>query len=208
MKKAALYVRVSTKKQSLQNQILDLEKAAGFYGWDVVKIYRDKISGKGGVDRPAFEELKRDAAQGKYDVVAVWALDRAGRSTIDLINFCNDLKNLGVEFYSHKEGVNPKDSAGKLFLLVSSWFAESERDRIIDRVNLGLERARSEGQVLGRANWKSRQGVLTDSDRAAVVNDKRVNPSMSIRELAKHHGLSVGSVHKILKQAGLAGSGA
>ena len=81
-KRAALYVRVSTDKQCVENQIRDLRLVAERRGWQVVEIYRDEgISGAKRRDqRPGLDAMLKDASRRKFDVVMVWALDRLGRS--------------------------------------------------------------------------------------------------------------------------------
>ena len=77
-KRAALYVRVSTDAQTLENQIRELRQVAGRRGWDVVEIYNDAgISGaKGRNGRPGLDSMHKDASRRKFDVVMAWAIDR------------------------------------------------------------------------------------------------------------------------------------
>jgi predicted site-specific integrase-resolvase len=84
-RKAALYVRVSTDRQTVANQIEDLAAVAAARGWDVVATYQDNgISGaKGRKDRPGLDTLLNDAQRGRFNVVMAWAIDRIGRSLID-----------------------------------------------------------------------------------------------------------------------------
>ena len=86
-KRAALYVRVSSDAQTVENQIRELRQAAGRRGWDVVEVYRDAgISGaKGRNGRPGLDALLKDASRRKFDVIMSWAIDRLGRSLIDLL---------------------------------------------------------------------------------------------------------------------------
>ena len=78
-KRAALYLRVSTDRQTVENQSKALEAIAAHRGWEVVTTYSDKgISGsKGRKDRPEFDQMLSDAGRGKFDVVMAFALDRA-----------------------------------------------------------------------------------------------------------------------------------
>lgn len=67
-------------------------------GWDVVKVYEDAgVSGAKARDqRPAFYRMATDAAKGRINMIAIWALDRLGRSGRDVINFISDLPEQGV----------------------------------------------------------------------------------------------------------------
>ena len=80
-KRAALYLRVSTDGQTVDNQHLALEAVCEQRGWQVARVYSDNgISGaKGRNQRPGLDELLKDASRGRFDVVLAWALDRLGR---------------------------------------------------------------------------------------------------------------------------------
>ena len=81
-KRAALYVRVSTDAQTLENQIRELRQVAGRRGWDVVEVYSDAgISGaKGGNGRPGLDSMLMDASRRKFDIVmAVGGRKQSGR---------------------------------------------------------------------------------------------------------------------------------
>src|ERR1700732_2960626 len=82
MKRAVLYLRVSTLEQTTANQERELRQAAGRMGCEIVKVYKDYgISGAKGRDkRPAFDALCRDAAKRQFDMVMAWSVDRLGRS--------------------------------------------------------------------------------------------------------------------------------
>ena len=87
MKRAVLYLRVSTLDQTTANQERELREVAGRMGCEIVHVYKDHgISGaKGREKRPAFDRLCKDAAQRKFDVVMAWSVDRLGRSLQDLV---------------------------------------------------------------------------------------------------------------------------
>ena len=86
-KRAAIYVRVSTDKQTVENQLRELRQIAERRGWHVAEEYHDAgISGaKGRKDRPGLDRMLRDAQRRRFDVVMAWAIDRLGRSLIDLL---------------------------------------------------------------------------------------------------------------------------
>src|SRR5438094_1046317 len=98
MKRAAIYLRVSTQDQTTSNQEHELRQAAERAGWQVAKVYKDHgISGaKGRNGRPAFDALCRDATQRQFDVVMAWNVDRLGRSLKDLVAFLSELHALGI----------------------------------------------------------------------------------------------------------------
>jgi len=85
MKRAVLYLRVSTTDQTTANQERELRQVADRMGCEIVHVYKDHgISGAKGRDkRPAFDALIRDANQRKFDVIMAWSVDRLGRSLQD-----------------------------------------------------------------------------------------------------------------------------
>jgi len=91
MRRAVVYLRVSTIDQTTANQERELREIAGRMGCEIVRVYKDHgISGTRGRDkRPAFDKLCRDAARREFDVVMAWSVDRLGRSLQDLVH---DLK--------------------------------------------------------------------------------------------------------------------
>src|SRR5438094_4492589 len=106
MKRAAIYLRVSTQDQTTSNQEHELRQAAERAGWQVAKVYKDHgISGaKGRNGRPAFDALCRDATKRQFDVVMAWNVDRLGRSLKDLVAFLSELHALGIDLFLHQRG--------------------------------------------------------------------------------------------------------
>src|SRR6476619_7323484 len=92
-KRVALYLRVSTSEQTVENQRRDLDEAARRSGWTIVAEYEDAgISGNKGRDRrPQFDAMLKAAARREFDIVAAWSVDRLGRSLQDLLGFLGEL---------------------------------------------------------------------------------------------------------------------
>src|SRR5262245_7313420 len=151
-KRAALYVRVSTDHQSVENQIRDLRHVARRRGWEVVETYKDAgVSGAKGRDqRPGLDGLLKDASRGKFDVVLCWAIDRLGRSLIDLLGTIQHLEACKVDLYLDQQSIDTTTPMGKLVFQVTGAFAEFERSMIRQRVKAGLKRAVAQGVKLGR----------------------------------------------------------
>ena len=107
-KRAALYVRVSTDHQSVENQMRELRQVAERRGWTVVEVYRDAgISGAKGRDkRPGLDAMLKDASRRKFDVVMAWAIDRLGRSLIDLLGTIEHLQEVGVDLYLDQQHID------------------------------------------------------------------------------------------------------
>src|SRR5262245_18886880 len=151
-KRAALYVRVSTDAQTVENQIRELRQVARRRGWDVVEVYNDAgISGaKGRNGRPGLDSVLKDASRRKFDVVMAWAIDRLGRSLSDLLDTIQRLEACGVDLYLDQQAIDTTTPMGKLVFQVTGAFAEFERTMIRQRIKAGLKRAVAQGVKLGR----------------------------------------------------------
>ena len=152
MKRAALYLRVSTIDQTTANQDRELRQVAERAGWEIVKVYKDHgISGSKGRDkRPAFNALHKAAARREIDIVMAWSVDRLGRSLQDLVAFLSEIHAAGVDLFLHQQGLDTTTPAGKALFQMMGVFAEFERSMIQERVRAGLRRAKDDGKTLGR----------------------------------------------------------
>jgi DNA invertase Pin-like site-specific DNA recombinase len=151
-KRAAIYVRVSTDRQTIENQLRELRQIAERRGWEVVHEYHDAgISGsKRREARPGLEEMLNDAQRRRFDVVMAWAIDRLGRSLIDLLGTIQTLEACGVDLYFDQQSIDTTTPAGRLMFQITGAFAEFERSMIRHRVRAGLKRAVASGKRLGR----------------------------------------------------------
>jgi DNA invertase Pin-like site-specific DNA recombinase len=187
---AALYLRVSTDGQTVDNQRLALEAVCEQRGWEVVEVYADKgVSGaKGRNQRPGLDALLKDAARGRFNVVLAWALDRLGRSLMDLLDTLSELDAVSVALVLHQQAIDTTTPAGRMFFQVTGAFAEFERGMIRSRVMAGLERARSRGVCLGRP----RTGAKVEAAIRA-----RLTRGEGIKKVAKAIGVGNGTVSRI-----------
>ena len=190
-KRVALYARVSTDGQSVENQLRELEAVAVKEGWEVVERFIDKgISGaKGREGRPAFDKLCKGIVRREFEMVAAWSVDRLGRSLQDLVVFLNDLHAKHTNLYLHKQGIDTTTSAGKLLFQMLGVFAEFERSMIVERVKAGLKRARAEGKVLGRPR-------VSAAVEAKVVALRKQGRGM--RAIARELGIGNCTVQRII----------
>jgi DNA invertase Pin-like site-specific DNA recombinase len=146
--RSAIYARVSTADQTAENQLLQLRAYVEARGWSAVE-YVDCISGTKD-RRPELDRLVADAKRRKVDTLVVWKLDRLGRSLKHLVMLLDELESLGVAFVSLGESIDTSTPAGRLQLHLLAAVAQFERERIVERVRAGLERARTQGKRLGR----------------------------------------------------------
>jgi DNA invertase Pin-like site-specific DNA recombinase len=194
-KRAAIYVRVSTDRQTVENQTAKLTEIAQARGWQIVATFNDAgISGaKGRKDRPGLDAMLKEAQRGAFDVVMAWSIDRVGRSLIDLLGTIQHLEACKVDLYLDQQALDTTTPTGKLMFQVTGAFAEFERSMISERVHAGLKRARAAGKVLGRRQ------VEDDPEGAAKVRKARklLEAGKGINKVAKAVGLSNGTVARL-----------
>ena len=195
MKRAAIYLRVSTQDQTTSNQEHELRQAAERAGWQVAKVYKDHgISGaKGRNGRPAFDALCRDATKRQFNVVMAWNVDRLGRSLKDLVAFLSELHALGIDLFLHQQGLDTTTPAGKAMFQMLGVFAEFEHSIIQERVRAGLQRAKREGKRLGRPPIADK---LAERIRAARAG------GMSVRKTAAKFEVNPSTVQRIARPFG------
>jgi len=191
MKRAALYLRVSTLDQNPETQGLDLRQLARQRGLEVVQEYVDHGVSGTRARRPGLDQLMADARRGRFAIVLVWACDRLARSTRHFLEVLDELNRLNVEFVSFRENLDTGGALGRAVVIIISAIAELERNLIIERVRAGMRRARLEGRPIGRPPLQV--------DRAAILHD-RAN-GQSLGQIAKAHAVSRALVCKILKEA-------
>ena len=199
-KRAAIYLRVSTDDQTTENQRQALVEVAGRRGWSVVETYEDQgVSGAKGRDqRPGFDRMLKDAGRRRFDVLAVWSIDRLGRSTAAVATALDDLEAAGVAIYADKEGVDASTAHGRAMLEMASVFARLERSMIAERVKAGMARAKAEGKHVGRPR--------TNEDTVAAIRAMLAGGRGMI-STAKALGVGVGTVHRISKAMAWAAAG-
>ena len=160
-KVVALYVRVSTDKQDITNQLLQLRPYCEKRGYLIYNEYVDVVSG-GKDSRPAYVKMFQDAHQRKFDLVIFWALDRFSRSgTLFTLTKLKELENLGVAWQSYTEPYF--DSAGQfkdVVLSIMATLAKIERERLSERTKAGMARKMATGWRPGR-----KQGVKDKKPR-------------------------------------------
>ena len=150
----AIYVRVSTEEQaqegfSIRAQEQKLKDYVRIKDWSIYKIYADEgISGKDITGRPAVKEMIADIKAGHVKNVLVFKIDRLTRSTADLIYLVDLFNANDCEFNSLMESIDTQTASGRMFIKIIGIFAEFERENIIERTRVGVERKVKEGYSL------------------------------------------------------------
>jgi DNA invertase Pin-like site-specific DNA recombinase len=179
------YARVSTTEQNLDLQ-RDALKRAG-----CERIIEDTASG-GKLHRSGLERVRETLRPG--DVLAVWRLDRLGRSLRHLIDLMAELEGQGIGFQSVTESIDTTTPGGKLVFHIFGALAEFERNLIRDRTHAGLAAARARGRKGGRRK------KLSDKQCALLVELYRRKKD-SIDEICKIFSISRPTLYKYVKEA-------
>jgi DNA invertase Pin-like site-specific DNA recombinase len=191
VKRAALYLRVSTIDQHPETQGIELRQFAAQRGYQIVAEYVDRGVSGTKVRRPALDQLLKDAHHRRFDALLVCSCDRVARSTKHFLQVLGELGELGVQFISQREAIDTDGPLGRAIVVIVSPIAELERSLIVERVRAGMRRAKLEGVRIGRRPL--------DVDRAAVVRD-RIG-GMSLTQTARKYGVSRASVVRFVREA-------
>ncbi len=198
--RVAIYLRVSKDDASQEpdNQLIQLRGfCEGWEGHELVAEYVDRESGtRGRRERKDFDRMFADAARRRFDVLLFWALDRFSREGIrKTIAYLERLDHCGVAFKSHTEPFMDTENEliAHIVLGVTSYYAQQEALRISDRTKAGLERARSQGKILGRPDGLERSAPVLAGMREHEFSQGR---------MARETGLSYNTVKKYLRRMG------
>ena len=192
--RATLYLRVSTTGQTVDNQRRELVAAAAHRGWIIVGEYVDAgISGAKGRDkRPGLDAMLKDAVRGKFDVVMAWAVDRMGRSLIDLLGTLRELHAARVDLFLHQQAIDTTTPAGRALFQMLGVFAEFERSMIQSRIMAGLARAKASPRPGAKPAGRPR--VSADVEAAVAA---RLATGEGIVKVAKALGIGVSTVQRL-----------
>jgi DNA invertase Pin-like site-specific DNA recombinase len=175
------YARVSTEDQNLALQLDALKKVG------CERVFSDKISGTR-TNRPGLNDVLSHLRAG--DALAVWKLDRLGRSVKGLVDLVTALEGKGIHFQSLTEGINTRTAAGRFFFHVMASLAQMERELLVERTRAGLAAARRLGRIGGRKRRMTEVKVRT----ARKLLDGGTPP----RDVAQSLGVSVPTLYRWL----------
>jgi DNA invertase Pin-like site-specific DNA recombinase len=179
------YARVSTLDQNLDLQLQALRKAG------CKKSFREKLSGASR-QRPEFQRMLDQLREG--DTVIVWKLDRLARSTRDLLETMETIREAGARFRSLSEPwADTTTHAGKLIMTVFAGIAEFERDLIQERTSAGREAARRRGTHFGRPR-------KLNSEQAKLAQ-RLIDEGQSVREIADTFNVHTATIYRLSRTA-------
>ena len=159
-------------------------------GWKVVAEFHDQVSGRK-AERPQLQNALEAGRKRQYDVLLFWSLDRLSRQgVLPTLLLLNQLSQYGVKYRSLQEQwIDSLGAFSDAIIGILATVAKFEAERISSRVRSGLERARSQGKILGRPR------VVLDRRRMAKLREQ----GHSLRDIAAQTGCSTMSVQRALK---------
>ena len=173
------YARVSSNDQNLDLQIDALKKVG------CSRIFSDKITGKR-KSRPGLDDALSYLRTG--DTLAIWKLDRLGRSVKGLIDLVEKMQEKEIHFRSITDGIDTTTPAGRFFFHVMASLAQMERELLVERTKAGLAAAKKRGRVGGRKR------VMTSSKLEAAK--KLLAEGMPPKEIARNLGVSIPTLYR------------
>jgi DNA invertase Pin-like site-specific DNA recombinase len=192
MKTAALYIRVSTKEQNTDSQLVPLQAYAQLRGFDETLVYIDEGISGAKDRRPYLNELMKDARLRRFDTLIGARFDRFARSTQHLLSALEEFRALGIDFISLGESIDTTTPMGTMVFTIVAAFAQFERSIIQERIRAGLELAKRKGKQLGRPKQ------IFDRDKVIELADQ----GLSARRIAKILHLSDRTVRRCLRGRG------
>ena len=188
--RVGLYARVSTPHQhTIGMQLRQLREFLERRRWQEVLVVEEVVSGSR--RRPERDRLLDAARRREIDIIAVWRLDRWGRSLSDLMLTLRELQELDVAFVSLTEAFDLTTSTGRAMAAMVAVFAEFEREIRSERVRAGIEQARHEGRQHGRPRSASLQ-----ADEVCRLASEGLSKS----EIARRLSIGRTSVRRILQE--------
>ena len=194
-KRVALYLRVSTDEQSLENQRRELRAVAERHDWQIVAVFEDNgISGSTGRDkRPGYDALCQAITRREIDLVACWSVCRLGRSLQHLVTFLGELQAKGCDLYLHVQGLDTSTPSGRAMFAMLGVFSEFGRAMISERTRAGMRRAKAAGKRIGRPP------KVTPAKATLIVADRRGGDSL--RRIARRYGVTDTTIIRVLAKA-------
>jgi DNA invertase Pin-like site-specific DNA recombinase len=186
--RVALYGRVSTldKGQDVNLQLNELRDYSERRGWKIAGEFVDNGVSGAKESRPELNRLMADAKKRRFDVIAVWKLDRFGRSLKHLVLTLADLESLGIAFVSIRDGFDLSTPSGRLMFQIIGAMGEFERNLIRERVKAGMAHAKAKGRKLGRSSvYVDLKAVearrASGESLRAIARDLGVSPALLVK---------------------------
>jgi DNA invertase Pin-like site-specific DNA recombinase len=156
--------------------------------------------------------MLKDANRRKFDVVMTWAIDRLGRSLIDLLGTIEHLQEVGVDLYLDRQHIDTTTPTGKPLFQITGAFAEFERSMIRQRIRAGLsvikEKIARDGKFVSRTGRVRRKLGRPGAEPDKIEQARReLAKGLGIVKVAREVGLGVGTVHRLKRETGVHAAG-
>lgn len=179
------YVRVSTVEQNEARQLATMEK------YNVDRVFQEKVSAKD-TNRPELKAMLDFVREG--DSIVIHDFSRLARSTKDLLEIVELLKDKNVTLVSAKENIDTSTPTGKLMLTMIGAINEFERTNLLERQREGIAIAKEQGK------YKGRKEVDIPDDTWSELYNKYLNRELNKTQLAKELGVSRPTLDKLIKE--------
>lgn len=190
-----IYARVSTVDQNV-DQNVDQQVELLQRECPAAVIYKEKQSGKD-LNREQFNALRSKVKAG--DSIRVLSVSRLGRNTLAVLQFIEDMKGRSVSVFVHDlGGLDVTSPIGKIVLTTLAAVAEMQREEILDKQRIGIERAQAEGKYKGKQ-------VNPKTVKACKAALEYTNKGLSKEAAAKAAGVGVATLYRYIKEYKLAG---
>jgi putative DNA-invertase from lambdoid prophage Rac len=196
--KIGLYARVSTsdKDQIPETQLVPMRESVQAQGWVTFQEYVDCAPATDLLHRIQWHVLLDLASKHKFDLLLVWRMDRAFRSVLDAATTLERLRSWGVGLQSYSEPwLDTTSPFGEALYYITIAYAQLERGILRERVKAGMERARRQGQRIGRPKVTDRKGF---SRRFGAILVCLIKGDISRRQAAKELGIGYATMKRLL----------
>ena len=190
------YIRVSTDKQTVENQRFEINQYIKNSNLKVDEWIEETISGTISPDKRNLGKLIEKTKEG--DIIICSELSRLGRSMFMIMSILNILMERGVIIYTVKEHYKlGEDLTSKVLAFAFSISAEIERTLISQRTKEALQRKKSEGLILGRPKGKKNSHYKLDGYEFMIVS--MLNKGYTKKSISEHLGVSISTLYQFMK---------
>ena len=206
MEKVCLLCRVSTQAQDYEYQISALTALCKSKGWEVVKVFANKVSGaKKNEERSEIKELVEFVKTNKVDRICATEISRIGRNTLEALKTIQTLSEHKVNLYLANYNIETLDRNGKpnpiasLILTICLEISSYERGLIRSRMEMGyneyVRQCKEQGKPMGRPTGYQKSEEAYKSEYKQEISLLR--KGLSLRNITSITGTSINTLRKL-----------
>ena len=194
------YIRVSTDKQTVENQRFEINQYAQKNNITIDRWIEETISGTISPDKRNLGKLLRHVQ--KHDIIICSELSRLGRSMFMIMSILNQLMEMEVSVYTVKEGYRlGQDLQSKVMAFAFSISAEIERNLIAERTTEALRRRKAEGKILGRPKGRKNTTYKLSDKKNEII--KFLEDGYTKTFLIEYYGISSATLYNFFRHEGI-----